>query len=53
MPDDKLFTAAKDGALKGDGLKQTVDRMLADDWTNRFIDDFSRQWHSCIAWACS
>ena len=44
MPDDKLFTAAKDGALKGDGLKQTVDRMLADDRINRFIDDFSRQW---------
>ena len=44
MSDDKLFTAAKDGALKGDGLKQTVDRMLADDRINRFIDDFSRQW---------
>ena len=44
MPADKLFTAAKDGALKGDGLKQTVDRMLADDRINRFIDDFSRQW---------
>ena len=44
MPDDALFTAAKDGALKGDNLKQTVNRMLADDRINRFIDDFSRQW---------
>ena len=44
MPDDALFTAAKDGALKGDNLKQTVNRMLSDDRINRFIDDFSRQW---------
>ena len=44
MPDDALFTAAKDGALKGDNLKQTVNRMLLDDRINRFIDDFSRQW---------
>ena len=44
MPDDALFTAAKDGALKGVNLKQTVNRMLADDRINRFIDDFSRQW---------
>ena len=44
MPDDALFTAAKDGALKGDGLKQTVNRMLSNDRINRFIDDFSRQW---------
>jgi len=44
MPDDALFTAAKDGALKGDDLKQTVNRMLSDDRINRFIDDFSRQW---------
>ena len=44
MPDDALFTTAKDGALKGDNLKQTVNRMLADDRINRFIDDFSRQW---------
>ena len=44
MPDDALFTAARDGALKGDNLKQTVNRMLSDDRINRFIDDFSRQW---------
>ena len=44
MPDDALFTAAKGGALKGDGLKKEVDRMLADSRINRFIDDYSRQW---------
>jgi len=44
MPDDALFTAAKDGTLKGGNLKQTVNRMLSDDRINRFIDDFSRQW---------
>ncbi|MBK8092998.1 MAG: DUF1592 domain-containing protein [Verrucomicrobiaceae bacterium] len=44
MPDDALFTAAKAGSLKGDGLKKEVDRMLADGKASRFIDDFSRQW---------
>ena len=44
MPDDALFTAAKGGALKGDGLKKEVDRMLTDSRVNRFVDDFSRQW---------
>ena len=44
MPDDTLFTAAKGGTLKGDGLKKEVDRMLADGKASRFIDDFSRQW---------
>jgi hypothetical protein len=44
MPDDALLTAAKGGALHGDGLKKEVDRMLADSRINRFIDDFSRQW---------
>ncbi len=44
MPDDAFFAAAKGGLLKGDGLKKEVDRMLADSKTNRFIDDFSRQW---------
>ncbi|MES2596808.1 MAG: DUF1592 domain-containing protein [Verrucomicrobiota bacterium] len=44
MPDEALFTAAKGGALKGDGLKKEVDRMLTDGRINRFIDDFSRQW---------
>ncbi|MFT5126908.1 MAG: hypothetical protein ACI8W8_000505 [Rhodothermales bacterium] len=44
MPDDGLFALTKDGALKGDGLRKEVDRMLTDDRINRFIDDFSRQW---------
>lgn len=44
MPDDALFAAASGGALTGDGLKQEVERMLTDSRTNRFIDDFSRQW---------
>ena len=44
MPDDALFAAAKSSALKGDNLKQTVNRMLSNDRINRFIDDFSRQW---------
>lgn len=44
MPDDALFTAAKSGALNGDGLKKEVDRILADSRINRFVDDFSRQW---------
>ena len=44
MPDNALFAAAKSGALKGEGLKKEVDRMLADDRINRFIDDFARQW---------
>jgi hypothetical protein len=44
MPDDALFTEAKADTLKDEGLKKQVDRMLADDRINRFIDDFSRQW---------
>jgi mono/diheme cytochrome c family protein len=44
MPDDALFAAAKSSALNGDGLKQEVDRMLADSKASRFIDDFARQW---------
>ncbi len=44
MPDDGLFAAARSGSLQGDGLKKEVDRLLADDKTNRFINDFARQW---------
>jgi len=44
MPDDALFAAAQSGSLQGDGLRQEVDRMLADVRTNRFISDFVRQW---------
>lgn len=44
MPDEALFSAATSGALKGDGLKKQVDRILTDGRINRFVDDFSRQW---------
>ena len=44
MPDDSLFAAARSGSLHGDGLKNEVERMLADSKTSRFIDDFVRQW---------
>jgi hypothetical protein len=44
MPDDDLFTEAQASTLKGDGLEKQVDRMLADERIDRFIDDFSRQW---------
>lgn len=44
MPDDALFTAAKGGTVKGDGLKKEVDRMFANSKVSRFIDDFARQW---------
>ena len=44
MPDDALSNLAKDGNLTGDRLESEVDRMLADDRIDRFIEDFSRQW---------
>ncbi len=44
MPDEGLFAAARGGSLQGDGLKKEVDRLLADNKTNRFINDFVRQW---------
>lgn len=44
MPDNALFTAASGGNLHGDGLRKEVDRMLTDSRSNRFINDFSRQW---------
>ncbi|MFO1044188.1 MAG: DUF1592 domain-containing protein [Planctomycetaceae bacterium] len=53
MPDESLFAAARSGSLcKSDGatpkasdvLQREVDRMLADEKTSRFINDFVRQW---------
>jgi cytochrome c553 len=44
MPDEGLFTAAKEGRLSGDGLTKEVERMLADGKAGRFVDDFTRQW---------
>lgn len=44
MPDNGLSAAAKGGHLSGEGLGKEVDRMLADEKSGRFINDFSRQW---------
>ena len=44
MPDPGLMEAAKSGQLSGDALATHVDRMLKDGKTERFIDDFPRQW---------
>ena len=44
MPDDALFAAVKSGRLQANGLREEVERMLEDSKTNRFIDDFARQW---------
>lgn len=44
MPDEALFAAAQRGTLDGKGLEKEVDRLLADSKTNRFVDDFARQW---------
>ncbi len=44
MPDAPLFEAAQGGALKGDDLRKQVDRLLKDPRSERFVDDFSRQW---------
>jgi len=60
MPDDDLFAAARSGSLSvvrrtsspsqdstdkmSVVLEQEVDRMLADSKSNRFINDFTRQW---------
>lgn len=44
MPDESLLSAAKGGSLQGAALTKQVERILADSRSNRFIDDFSRQW---------
>lgn len=44
MPDDRLFDVVKKGELKGVQLEKEVDRMLADNKANRFVEDFARQW---------
>ena len=44
MPDDSLYATARDGDLSQQELREQVDRMLADQRINRFIEDFSRQW---------
>jgi mono/diheme cytochrome c family protein len=44
MPDEPLSASAKGGGFQGNGLSKQVDRILADSRSDRFIDDFSRQW---------
>ena len=44
MPDEQLMKAASEGKLTQDALTAQVDRMLSDQKTHRFIDDFPRQW---------
>ncbi len=44
MPDEELFAAVQSGKLSGENLKKEVDRLLDDSKTNRFINDFARQW---------
>lgn len=44
MPDRELIAAAREGKLGGGDLAGAVDRMLADEKADRFIDDFPRQW---------
>ena len=45
MPDEKLFELAKQGKLSDSKvLAEQVDRMLADEKSNRFVRDFLGQW---------
>lgn len=45
LPDDELFTAAKNDELATtDALVSQVDRMLADDKSHAFYDNFYGQW---------
>jgi hypothetical protein len=47
MPDEALYRAAKKGYLTNanrEVLEKEIDRLLADNKTSRFVDDFARQW---------
>ncbi len=44
MPDNRLLAAAEEGTLRSDRMAEEVDRMLADEKINRFVEDFPRQW---------
>ena len=45
MPDDQLFALAEDGSLlKREVLEKEFERMLADEKSDRFADQFSTQW---------
>lgn len=44
MPDAPLLRMAQEGRLRGPALAAEVDRILTDARSQRFVDDFSRQW---------
>ena len=44
MPDASLIDAAKDGKLAGESRGKQIDRLLGDARSERFVDDFARQW---------
>lgn len=45
LPDETLFTAARDGKLRTpDGLREQFRRMIADPKASRFTESFPRQW---------
>jgi hypothetical protein len=45
MPDDELFSLAAEGKLSdANVLRQQVDRLLADERSQRFVSDFLGQW---------
>ncbi len=45
MPDEALFAAAASGRLgNATEIESQVDRMLADEKAQRFVEDFGRQW---------
>ncbi len=45
MPDDQLFALAEEGSLlKTEVLEREFERMLADEKSDRFADQFSTQW---------
>ena len=44
MPDDGLLKQANEGRLSEEGLRDEVDRLLADGKASRFVEDFARQW---------
>jgi len=44
MPDASLSQTARENALNSPRLVEEIDRMLADSKTDRFVEDFSRQW---------
>lgn len=44
IPDESLFQRAAEGQLHGGTLRQEVRRMIESEKSQRFVDDFARQW---------